>query len=260
MDYKNLIVEERDGWLEVSVNRPAALNALNAETLEEIAQVVAQLSATEGWGGMILTGAGEKAFVAGADISELTDLSPRAAVEFARKGQEVFDSIERSQKPVIAAVNGFALGGGCELALSCHIRVFSTQANIGLPEVGLGVIPGFGGTQRLSRIVGLGRALEMILTGGMVKAEEALRIGLANQVCEPPRLLETCRSIASTIRKRGPLAVSAALTAAVAGRDMTLADGLAFERAQFGLVAATEDWKEGTQAFLAKRKPDFRGR
>ena len=259
MDWKNLIVEEKDGWLEVTVNRPTALNALNGETLGELAAVAARLRETAELRGMILTGAGAKAFVAGADIGELADLTPPQALEFARRGQGVFDAIEGSGKPGIAAVNGYALGGGCELALACHLRVMATSAKIGLPEVSLGVIPGYGGTQRLARLVGVGRALEVILTADPLTAEEALRLGLANRVCEPGELLEVCRRIAGRISLRSPCAVSAALAAVLGGRDQTLAQALSFEAAQFARVAATPDWREGTHAFLEKRKPAFRG-
>ena len=259
MSFENLKLEEKDGWLEVVIDRPKALNALNGATLSELASVVDRLEAEADLRGMIITGGGEKAFVAGADITELKDLTAADAMKYADRGQALFSRIERGSKPVIATVGGFALGGGCELALACHIRVLSTKAKMGLPEVSLGVIPGFGGTQRLSRIVGLGRALEMILGGEMIDAESAFRMGLANRVVEPEELMAAARQIAGSIQKRGPLAVSAALRATVRGREMTLEDGLAFEVAQFGLLANTEDWKEGTGAFLEKRKPEFRG-
>ena len=260
MSFEDLKLEEKDGWLEVVIDRPKALNALNAATLGELDEAITLLESRADLRGMILSGGGEKAFVAGADITELTGLGPAEASSYARRGQVIFSRIERGTKPVIAAVGGYALGGGCELALACHIRVLSTKAKLGLPEVSLGVIPGFGGTQRLPRIVGLGQALEMILGGEMIGAETALRTGLANRVVEPEQLLDTCREIAASITKRGPLAVAAALRATVGGRDMALEDGLAYEVAQFGLLAQTEDWREGTGAFLEKRKPEFRGR
>ncbi len=256
----NLIREENAGWLEVTISRPSALNALNAEVLAELQGVAADLRNRDDLRGMILTGAGEKAFVAGADISELTGLSGPQAAEFARRGQKVMDAIEGCGKPVIAAVNGYALGGGCELALACHVRVLATTAKIGLPEVSLGVIPGYGGTQRLARIVGAGRALEMILTGDPVDAETALRIGLANRVCEPAELMAAARAIASRINLRAPKAVSIALSAVLDGRGLVLADAIGVEAAAFGRAAETEDWNEGTRAFLEKRKPAFRGR
>lgn len=260
MEAKNMILEPRDGWLEVTFNRPEALNAFNSETMTALEEVVEHLETSDALRGMILTGAGEKAFVAGADINELTSCTPPQAMARAGRGQSVFNRVENATKPVIAAVNGFALGGGCELAMACHLRVFSQTARVGLPEVSLGVIPGYGGTQRLARIVGIGRALEILLTGNMIDADEAYRIGLANRVVEPVALMDTCREIAGSINKRGPRAVSAALQAAIRGRDMSLQEGLAFEAAQFGLVAGTEDWREGTSAFLEKRKPKFSGR
>ncbi|MCA9284446.1 MAG: enoyl-CoA hydratase-related protein [Candidatus Eisenbacteria bacterium] len=260
MSFENLAVVENEHWLEVTIQRPKALNALNGQTMVELAAVTRQLEEDQDLRGMILTGAGEKAFVAGADIGELTDLDAGQAARFSLQGQAVFTAIERASRPVIAGVNGFALGGGCELALACHLRVLARTARIGLPEVGLGVIPGYGGTQRLARIVGLGRALEILLTGDMITAEEAYRIGFANRVVEPENLLETCREIARAIDKRGPRAVSLALQAAVRGGAMPIEEGLAFEASLFGLAAATEDWKEGTAAFLGKRAPEFRGR
>lgn len=260
MEAKNLNLETRDGWLEVTVNRPIALNALDRDTLEELDQARRELETDTSLRGMILTGGGEKAFVAGADITQLQDLEPAQAIRYARRGQEILDAFARAEKPVLAAVNGFALGGGCELALACHVRILSETARMGLPEVGLGVIPGFGGTQRLSRIVGLGRALELILSGDMIDAETALRIGLANRVVPADELMESTRGLAASISKRGPRAVSLALQAAVQGAEMPLADGLVLEAAHFGLTAATRDWREGTSAFLEKRKPEFEGR
>ncbi len=260
MSYKNLVVEENASWLEVQIDRQKALNALNHDTMNDLDALVDEVHGKDEIRGVILTGAGEKAFVAGADIGELSDLSAEQAMAHAARGQGVFSKIENARKPFIAAVNGFALGGGLELAMSCHVRVFVSSASVGLPEVGLGVIPGYGGTQRLGRIVGLGRALEMTLTGNMIDAEEAYRIGLANKVVEAKELMETCRGIAASMNKRGPRAVSLALQAAVRGRDMPLAEGLAFEVSQFGLAANTDDWKEGTDAFLSKRKPEFKGK
>ena len=251
---------EHAGWLEVTINRPTALNALNAEVLDGLAAAAAELRTRSELHGMILTGAGEKAFVAGADISGLTGLGPAEALAFSKHGQAVFDAMERVGKPIIAAVNGWALGGGCELALACHLRVAARTAKFGLPEVSLGVIPGYGGTQRLARLVGTGRALQMILTGDPIDAEEAYRIGLANLVVEPADLAEACRNLATRIASRGPCAVSLALEAVLGGRDRELPEALAWEAARFGLAAATEDWTEGTRAFVEKRKPAFRGR
>jgi enoyl-CoA hydratase len=252
--------QEYAGWLEVTIDRPAALNALNAEILDGLAAAIAELRTRDDLRGMTLTGAGEKAFVAGADISGLIGLGPAEALAFSKRGQAVFDALERAGKPVIAAVNGWALGGGCELALACHIRVAAKTAKFGLPEVSLGVIPGYGGTQRLARLVGTGRALQMILTGDSIGAEEAYRIGLANLVVEPADLAEACRNLAARIISRGPCAVSLALEAVLGGRDRELPEALAWEAAQFGLAAATGDWSEGTRAFVEKRKPEFRGR
>jgi enoyl-CoA hydratase len=260
VDLTHIRIEEQNGWFEATLSRPEALNALNASVMKELETLVGELRRREDIRGMILTGSGEKAFVAGADITELADLSAPEAIRYAQRGQGVFDALEGCGKPVIAAVNGYALGGGCELALACHIRVLSSTAKIGLSEVSLGVIPGYGGTQRLSRIVGTGRALEMILTGDPVGAEDALRIGLANQVCDPGELLATCRKIAGRISLRAPRAISYALETVLAGRNMPLSDALAFEAAQFGKVAATSDWREGTHAFLEKRKPSFQGK
>jgi enoyl-CoA hydratase len=252
--------QEHAGWLEVAIDRPAALNALNAEVLDGLAAAIAALRARDDLRGMILIGSGEKAFVAGADITGLIGLGPAEALAFSKRGQAVFDAIERCGKPVIAAVNGWALGGGCELALACHIRVAAKTAKFGLPEVSLGVIPGYGGTQRLARLVGTGRALQMILTGDPIDAEEAYRIGVANLVVEPADLIGACRKLAARIASRGPCAVSLALEAVLGGRDRELPEAMAWEAAQFGLAAATEDWSEGTRAFVEKRRPEFRGR
>lgn len=255
-----LLRREDDSWCEVTIHRPQALNALNAEVLDALERTVAELERRDDLRGLIVTGAGEKAFVAGADITGLAELDPPAAAAFARRGQQVFQRLERCGKPVIAAVNGFALGGGCELALACHLRVFSRTAKIGLPEVGLGVIPGYGGTQRLARIVGLGRALELILTGNPIGAEEAWRIGLANRVVEPEELPAAARQLAAAITARAPRAVSLALEAVLAGHGLPLEQGLQVERSHFALAAATGDWREGVRAFLEKRRPEFRGR
>jgi enoyl-CoA hydratase len=260
MSVPTIIRTEVAGWLEATINRPGALNALDAEVLGGLGEIVAELKSRDDLRGLILTGAGDKAFVAGADISGLPGLGSAEAVAFARRGQAVFNEIERCGKPVIAAINGWALGGGCELALACHIRVVAKTARIGLPEVSLGVIPGYGGTQRLARLVGTGRALQMILTGDPVDADEAYRIGLANQVVEPTELVDASRKLAARITLRGPCAVSLALEAVLGGRDHELAAALALEADLFGDAAKTEDWVEGTRAFLEKRKPDFHGR
>jgi enoyl-CoA hydratase len=259
MDFKNLIVEQNGPTTRVTVNRPEVMNALNGETLEELRAAFEALSSNPDVRAVILTGAGEKAFIAGADIKELAPLGALDARSFARRGQHVCHQIAWLGKPVIAAVNGFALGGGCEIALACHIRIGSTKARMGQPEVNLGVIPGWGGTQRLPRLVGLGRGLEMILTGDPVQAEEALRIGLLNRVVEPDQLLPVCEEMAGKIAARGPVAVRLSIDVAQRGLDGGLGNGLIAESDAFGLAASTADWREGTAAFLEKRKPAFRG-
>jgi enoyl-CoA hydratase len=248
---------ERIAW--VTLNRPDKLNALNNELLKELDQIFAGLEEDPEVGAVVLTGAGEKAFVAGADISELKDLDSATARVQGLKGQEVFNRIERMPKPVIAAVNGFALGGGCELALSCHIRIASDNARFGLPEVSLGIIPGYGGTQRLPRLVGKSVALDMILTGDMVGAADALRAGLVSRVVPQADLKAAAEKMARTILSRGPLALRSALTAVHEGIEMPLAKGLEFEAALFGMLANSADMKEGMGAFLEKRPAQFKG-
>lgn len=252
---------ERDGSVAiVTVYRPDKLNALNARTLDELEHVFEDLRRDETTGAVVLTGAGEKAFVAGADIAELAQQTPLSAVATSKRGQHLFRSIELFPKPVIAAVNGFALGGGCELALACHVRIASENASFGLPEVGLGTLPGYGGTQRLARLVGRGRAIELVLTGQRIPAPEAHRIGLVNRVVPLEKLLEECRGLAAVILKNGPVAVRAALEAIQHGLEMPLDSGLELEANIFGVVAATQDMREGMQAFLDKRPPRFEGR
>lgn len=259
MDFRNLIVEQKGPVANLTVHRPEVLNALNGETLEELRAAFQALGENQEVRAVIMTGSGEKAFIAGADIKELAHLSPLEARSFSRKGQHVCHQIAWLGKPVIAAVNGFALGGGCEIALACHLRIGSTRARLGQPEVNLGVIPGWGGTQRLPRLVGLGRGLEMILTGDAVSAEDALRIGLLNRVVEPEALLGTCEELALKIASRGPAAVRLSIDVAQRGLDESLLNGLITESDAFGLAASTSDWREGTAAFLEKRKPSFRG-
>jgi len=248
---------ERIAW--VTLNRPDKLNALNNGLLQELDQIFAGLEEDGDVGVVVVTGAGEKAFVAGADISELKDLDSASARVQALKGQEVFNRIERMPKPVIAAVNGFALGGGCELALSCHVRIASENARFGLPEVSLGIIPGYGGTQRLPRLVGKGVALDMILSGEMTGAADALRMGLVSRVVPQADLKATAEKLARTILSRGPLALRSALTAVHEGIEMPLGKGLEFEASLFGLLAASADMKEGMGAFLEKRPAAFKG-
>jgi len=257
---ENIKTENRDGVLIITVDRPKVLNALNAQTIEEIGQAFAAARDDDSVRVVILTGAGEKAFVAGADINELSQMTPITGKETAEKGQRTFLSIERFPKPVIAAVNGFALGGGCELALACHIRIASDKAQLGLPEVTLGIIPGYGGTQRMARLLGKGKALELILSGDRIKADEAERIGLVNKVVPADQLMTVAEELARTIAKRGPLAVRCAIEAVMSGSEMPFAEGQFLEATLFGLLASTEDMKEGMTAFLEKRTADFKGR
>jgi len=244
----------------VTVDRPDKLNALNAEVIGEIGEAFDSLRDDDTLRAVILTGAGEKAFVAGADIGELAQMNAISGVQVSRKGQGVFRSIERFPKPVIAAVGGYSLGAGCELALACHIRVASENARFGLPEVGLGIIPGYGGTARLARLVGLGRAVEMTLTGGMVDAAHALSIGLVSAVVPRDELMDRAREMAKAITKNGPVAVRMALEAVYRAMDLTLAEAQGMESSYFGLLSSTEDMKEGMTAFLEKRKAEFKGR
>ena len=257
--YENLILEIQDRVARVTISRPKVLNALNEKTVREIHAVFSSLRENADVGVVILTGAGEKAFVAGADINELAVMTPLQGEASSKLGQAALREIETLGKPVIAAINGFALGGGCELALACHMRFASENAKLGLPEVGLGIIPGYGGTQRLPRIVGLGRALELITTGNMIDAQEALRIGLVNHVFPQADLIPACEKIAQTILGKGALAIRYALDAAVRGMESDLTQGLEREAGHFGLLAATADMHEGLKAFLEKRKPNFTG-
>jgi enoyl-CoA hydratase len=251
---------EWDGELAmVVIDRAEKLNALNAEVVRELGDVFRDLRDDDDVLGVILTGAGEKAFVAGADIGELAQLTPLTGVMVSREGQRVFTEIERFPKPVLAAVGGYALGGGCELALACHLRVASENARFGLPEVGLGTIPGYGGTMRLARVVGLGVAVEMILTGAMVDAERAVRIGLVSAVYPQAALLDQAKAFIRGITKNGPLAVRMALESIYLAQNAAPADAATFESALFGLLASTTDMEEGMTAFLEKRKAAFKG-
>ncbi|MFH1277842.1 MAG: enoyl-CoA hydratase-related protein [Candidatus Eisenbacteria bacterium] len=260
MDAKNVILEKKGPTAYVRIARPKVLNALNAETMNELREIFLGLRRDDDVRGVIVTGEGEKAFVAGADISELAVLDPEEARQFALRGQHVFGLVETAGKPVIAAVNGFALGGGCELALACTMRVAAENAVFGQPEVKLGLIPGYGGTQRLARIVGKGIAAELIVTGRNVKADEAFRIGLVNRVVPAAELIPACEAILGDAYKVGPLAVRYSLEAIQRGLGMTLEEGCAYEAVLFGLVNGTEDAKEGCGAFLEKRKAEFKGR
>jgi enoyl-CoA hydratase len=257
--YENVILDIAGRIARVTVNRPKVLNALNEKTVREIHAVFASLRENADVGVVILTGEGEKAFVAGADINELAVMTPLQGEASSRLGQAALREIETLGKPVIAAINGFALGGGCELALACHMRFASESARLGLPEVGLGIIPGYGGTQRLPRIVGLGHALELITTARVVDAQEALRIGLVNRVLPAAELMAHCEKVAGEILSRGPIAVRFAMDAAIRGLETDLTQGLEREAVSFGLLSATADMREGLKAFLEKRKPTFTG-
>jgi len=243
----------------LTINRPDKLNALNGATIAELGQAIDEVRARDDIGGLIVTGAG-RAFVAGADITELVSQTPGAARELARAGQTVFRRFETSSKPVIAAVNGFALGGGCELALACHIRIASDKAKFGQPEVKLGTCPGYGGTQRLARLVGKGRAIQLIATGEMIDAAEAYRIGLVNQLVDSESLIRAATDMMSVMLANAPLAIALSIEAIERGLEMPLEEGLVLEANHFALLAATEDMKEGTAAFLGKRSPAFRGK
>jgi enoyl-CoA hydratase len=257
--YENLILERREAVALLTINRPGRLNALNAATLAEMSRALDELEADPALRVLIITGAGEKAFVAGADIGELKDLDLPGGTRAAQRGQALLRRLEASRLFVIAAVNGYALGGGLELALACDVRLASETAVLGLPEVGLGIIPGYGGTQRLPRLVGRGRALELVATGRRIDAAEALRIGLVNRVVPPGQLLEACLALADEVLAQGPLAVQAAKRAINKGLEVDLDRGLEIEALEFGKLCATADRLEGMTAFLEKRRPVFRG-
>jgi enoyl-CoA hydratase len=256
----NVLYEKRDAIAYVTVNRPKVLNALNKPTLKDLRTAFEDARDDVTVRGVILTGAGNKAFIAGADIGELAQLTAFEAEQSSRLAQDVFDLIENLGKPVIAAVNGFALGGGCETAMACTIRIAVGSAKFGQPEVTLGLVPGGGGTQRLPRLVGKGRALQLILSGDMISAQEAYRIGLVNEIVPPSDLIARAEAILNKITSNAPIAVKLALEAANKGMETSQSEGLLLEAAYFGLCAATEDKKEGTSAFLEKRAPQFRGR
>ena len=246
-----------DGILTLTVHRPEALNALNRNVIDALSAALEAAQDNDDVRVIVLTGAGEKAFVAGADIKEFADFDQAQGEDLARRGQrDLFDRVEQSRKPVVAAINGFALGGGLELAMATHVRIASSNARMGLPEVSLGVIPGYGGTQRLAQIVGKGKAMEMVLTGGMIDAEAALACGLVNQVVDQELLLETAQIMAGKIAKNAPTALAAALDSVLAGYSR---EGFDVEIQRFGQCFTTNDFKEGTTAFLEKRKPQFPG-
>jgi enoyl-CoA hydratase len=260
MAYENLLYEKRDRIGFITFNRPKVLNALNRKTMEELNHVLSAAREDEDLRVLILTGSGDKAFVAGADIGELAVQTPMSGKETASFGQSVFHQLEALGKPSIAAINGFALGGGCELALACTIRLASKTAKLGQPEVKLGIITGYGGSQRLARLCGKGVAHELCLTGEMISAEEAFRIGLVNHVYEPAELLPAAEALAKKIIANAPLAVKYTMEAIERGSDMPLEEGQYLETTLFGLCAATEDMREGTRAFLEKRPAQFRGK
>jgi enoyl-CoA hydratase len=261
VDYKNLLVTTSDvGITTVTINRPRALNALDSATLNEMKDCFTRLASDPATKAVIVTGSGTKSFVAGADLAEMSKLSAAEGKAFSALGHEVFDMIEHLPVPVVAAVNGYALGGGCELALSCDFRYASETAKFGQPEVNYGIIPGFGGTQRLARLVGAGIAKEAIYTGSMFDAQEAYRIGLVNKVTKPEELIPACEEVLKKILKKGPLAIAQAKDAINTGLNMDLESGLNYEAQAFGICFATADQKEGMNAFLEKRKPTFTGK
>jgi enoyl-CoA hydratase/carnithine racemase len=252
---------ERDGAVAiVTINRPKVLNALNAQTLDELYRVIVELKQDERARVVILTGAGDKSFVAGADINELAVQTPTSGREHALAGQHVLDAIENMGKPVIAAINGYALGGGCELAMACTLRIAADTAKLGQPEITLGLLPGYAGTQRLPRLVGTGKALEMILTGALVGAEEAQRIGLVNRVVPAALLMVEARKLADQLATSAPIAMRYIISAVNKGVEMPFAEACQYEATLFGLIASTDDMREGTTAFLEKRKPEFKGK
>ncbi len=258
MELKNLLLEISGQIAVVTINRADKLNSLNKETMHELKEVFTSLRSNDDAAAVILTGAGEKAFAAGADISELNRLDPITGKKFSEEGQKVFNTIEEMEKPVIAAVNGFALGGGCELALASHVRVCSGNALFGQPEVGLGLIPGYGGTQRLARLINPGRAMEVILTGNMLDANEALRIGLVNHVYSQAELITKAKEMANKIISKSKSAVRLAIKSVNAVNELSLKEGLDYEAAMFALSCGNYDFNEGTSAFLGKRKPAFK--
>lgn len=257
MNYNNLIYQTDNSVAIITINRESKLNALTIETVQEIGKAVDEANADKIIKGIIITGAGQKAFAAGADISEFLSFNIEQGIEMAKKGHEVFNKIENSAKPVIAAVNGFALGGGCELAMSCHLRIAATNAKFGQPEVKLGIIPGYGGTQRLIQLIGKGKATELLMTADMINAEEALRYGMVNYVVAHEQLIEKCKELLNKIMSVSPHAVKS-LIKAINSYFNSEENGFETEITEFGKCFSTVDFKEGTSAFLEKRKPDFK--
>jgi len=260
MPFENLLFEKKNSIAYVTINRPKVLNALNSATMQELRAVFTELKDDRSIRAVILTGSGEKAFVAGADIGELNKNNAVEAKEYTHRGQAVLDLIESLGKPVIACINGFALGGGCEIAMACTLRLASENAKIGQPEVKLGIIPGYGGSQRLPRLVGKGIAMQLLLTGEMITAQEAYRIGLVNEVLPAGQLIARAEAIAQAIMKNGPLAIQYCMEAVNHGMEMTQQEGLYLEATLFAVCCATEDKNEGTAAFLEKRTAKFAGK
>ena len=258
--FDNILVSQDEGVATVTVNRPKVLNALNAQALDELRRAMLALRHDAGVRSVIVTGAGDKAFIAGADINELAVQTPAAARDHALGGQHVFDLIENMGKPVIAAINGYALGGGCELAMACTIRIAAETAKLGQPEINLGIIPGYGGSQRLPRLVGRGRALELLLTGDQISAADAYRIGLVNRVVAAADLMPEALKLGRALATKAPIAVRYIIDAVNEGLQMPFAEAQVFEATLFGLVSATADMREGTRAFLEKRAAEFKGR
>ena len=257
---KNLVLERDGAVATVTINRPAVLNALSLETLDELGRTMDALRLDEAIRVIVITGAGEKAFVAGADINELARQNPTGGREHALLGQQVFDRIEQLGKPVIAALNGYTLGGGCELAMACALRIAADTAKLGQPEINLGLIPGYGGSQRLARLIGPGRALELLLTGQQITAQEAHRLGLVNRVVPAAELKSEVRALAALLATKPPIAMRYCIDAVNQGLQMSLAEGQRLEATLFGLVVSTDDMREGTRAFLEKRKAEFKGK
>ncbi len=260
MPFDNLLLERDDAVALITINRPQVLNALNLATLDELRRVILDLKRDDSVRVVILTGSGEKAFVAGADVNELAVQTPIAGREHALSGQHVLDLIENMGKPVIAAINGYALGGGCELALACTLRIAADTARLGQPEINLGILPGYAGTQRLPRLVGKARAMELILTGTQITASEAERIGLVNRVVPAAALLPEAKKLAGQLARQAPIAMRYIIDAVNHGLEMPFLEGCRLEATLFGLVAGSEDMREGTRSFLEKRKPEFTGR
>jgi enoyl-CoA hydratase len=260
MAFENLLLERDGAVATLAINRPKVLNALNSPTMDELRRAVLELKHDPAVRAVIVTGSGDKSFVAGADINELAVQAPAQGKEHAIRGQHVFDLIENMGKPVIAAINGFALGGGCELAMACTLRLAADTARLGQPEINLGIIPGYAGTQRLARLVGKGVALDLLLTGRQVKADEALRIGLVNRVVPAAELMNEARALAGELASKAPVAVQYIIESVNRGLEVSFDKGQFLEATLFGLVASTEDMREGTRAFLEKRKPEFKGR